>query len=111
MRLLRQMSINDEMLAPFPFKRELSMQAYLLENPEILNIDDVYGDVQIYAEETPVMDGGINPDSNGRIDIVASYAGEHIAIIELKNAPLTVEHLEQLEAYLKVKEELWTAPQ
>ena len=110
MRLLRQMSVNDEMLAPFPFKRELSMQAYLLENPDILNIDDVYSDVQIYAEETPVLDGGIRSDSNGRIDIVASYAGEHIAIIELKNAPLTLEHLEQLEAYLKVKEELLKLP-
>ena len=110
MRLLRQLSVNDEMLALFPFKRELSMQAYLLENPEILNIKDPYSDVQIYAEETPILDGGVSSDSNGRIDIVASYAGEHIAIIELKNVPLTSEHLKQLEAYLEVREELLNLP-
>ena len=106
MRLLRQLTVNDEILEKFPFKRELSMQAYLFENPEILNIDETYDEVQIYEEEITISDGGARNGGDGRIDLVASYASEHIAIIELKKDRLEEVHLEQLEGYLAKRKEL-----
>ena len=107
MHVLKQLTINDEKLEAFPFKRELSMQAYLIENPDILNIDeDFYTDVQIYDEEIVVKNGGRGSEGDGRIDLVASYAGEYIAIIELKKGPLDEKALKQLEAYLAERKRL-----
>ncbi len=104
MRLFRQVTMNDERLEKFPFKRELAMQAYVLEHPQILKLDGKYDDVEIYEEEIPIKGGGKSKD--GRIDMVASYSGEHIAIIEFKNTKLVEDSLKQLEGYLKQKEEL-----
>jgi len=88
MRVLRQVMINDEKLEKFPFRRELSMQAYIMENEEILNLDhDTYCDVQIYDEEISLKGAGKGL-TDGRLDLVASYGSEHIAIIELKKKKL-----------------------
>ncbi len=104
MRLFRQLTVNDERLERFPYRRELSMQAYILEHPELLKLDDMYDDVQTYEDEIPIKDGGRNKD--GRIDMVATYSGEHIAIIEFKNTELLAKHLDQLKGYLDQKEQL-----
>ena len=106
MRVLRQLTINDEQLEKFPFRQELSMQAYLIENEEILNLDEnIYCDVQIYDEEVQLKKSGKN-GGDGRIDLIASYGSEYIAIIELKKAKLTEGSLKQLEGYLGQKDEL-----
>ena len=104
MRLFRQVTMNDERLEKFPFKRELAMQAYILEHPQILKLDGKYDDVEIYEEEIPIKDGGKSKD--GRIDMVATYSGEHIAIIEFKKDILEQKHLTQLKGYLDQKERL-----
>lgn len=106
MRVLRQVTINDEKLKKFPFRRELSMQAYLMENEEILNLDmDAYSDVQIYDEEIPLKNAG-KKSSDGRLDMVAFYGDEHIAIIELKKNEVNEDSLQQLEGYLSQRNEL-----
>jgi hypothetical protein len=39
-KIFRQFTANDEKVDPFPFHRELSMESYLCENPQILALDD-----------------------------------------------------------------------
>ncbi len=104
MRLFRQVTMNDELLKKFPFKRELAMQAYVLEHPEILKLDDNYDDIEIYDDEVPIKGGGKN--KNGRIDMVATYLGEYIAIIEFKKEKLEKKDLKQLNRYLAQRKEL-----
>ncbi len=104
MRLFRQLTVNDERLERFPYRRELSMQAYILEHPELLKLDDMYDDVQTYEDEIPIKDGGKNKD--GRIDMVATYLGEYIAIIEFKKEKLEKKDLKQLNRYLAQRKEL-----
>ena len=98
MRLFRQVTMNDELLKEFPFTRELVMQAYVLEHPEILKLDKIYDDPDIYEEEITIR--------GGRIDMIATYSGAHIAVIEFKNVGLVESHLAQLENYLEQKERL-----
>ncbi len=104
MHLFRQVTMNDELLENFPFGRELSMQAYVLEHPALLKLGNTYDDVNVYEDEIPIKDGGKNKD--GRIDMVVTYSGEHIAIIEFKNTELLGKHLKQLKGYLDQKEQL-----
>lgn len=106
MRVLRQVTINDERLEKFPFRRELSMQAYLMENEEILNLDtDIYTDVQIYDEEISLKNAG-KKSNDGRVDMVAFYGGEHVAIVELKKNEINEDSLRQLEGYLSQRKQL-----
>ncbi len=98
MRLFRQVTMNDELLKEFPFTRELVMQAYVLEHPEILKLDKIYDAPDIYEEEITIR--------GGRIDMIATYSGEHIAVIEFKNVGLVEDSLKQLEGYLEQKERL-----
>ena len=110
MRILRQLTVNDECLEPFPFARELSMQSYLLDNPEILNLDDEYCEVQIFNDEVRVLgeEFEVSNGKDGRIDIVASYSGQHIALFELKKDIVSEETLTQLGNYLSVRNQLPT---
>ena len=39
MKILKHMTANEEKLKPFPFRRELSMESYLVENESILSLD------------------------------------------------------------------------
>ena len=81
------------------------MQAYILEHPEILKLDDM-DDIEIHEEETHIKGGGRKGKNNGRVDMVASYSGEYIAIIEFKKNQLVQDSLDQLENYLKQTDEL-----
>lgn len=105
MQLFKHFTANDVKLEPFPFKRELSMESYLIENESVLSLDnDIFSEVEIIEAELAIQGGGINID--GRIDILASYAQEYLAIIELKLGRLEEIHLKQLENYLKVRSNL-----
>lgn len=102
MRILRHFTANDVQFEPFPFKRELSMQAYLVDNEGVLSLDDQdLCDAEIIATELVVKNSGSKNDGDGRIDILASYSQEYYAIIELKLGELTDDHLAQLKGYLK----------
>lgn len=107
MQLFKHFTANDEYLEPFPFKRELSMQAYLIENEKVLSLDrSIFSNVEIIDVEVPVLEARNNNTSDGRIDVLATYSQEYIAIIELKLGCLEEAHLNQLQDYLSKKEKL-----
>jgi len=108
MKLHRHFMANSETLTPFDFKRELVMQAYIIENPEVLGLDaDQFpaGDVQIIDEELHLVGGGKGNDSDGRIDVLA-FANNFVGVVELKNGELQERHLDQLRGYLKEKDQI-----
>ena len=98
MRLHRHFTANEEQLESFPFKRELSMESYLVENEGILALDnDSYSDVTIVQEELTLKRGRSSKDTDGRIDILATYSSEYIGVVELKLGELNEIHLTQLK--------------
>jgi hypothetical protein len=107
MRILKHLTVNDEHVEAFEFQRELSMEAYLIENEDILTLDsNTYCDVEIIQPELTLKQGRQSKDTDGRIDILVTYAQEHIGIIELKIGELNEIHLEQLEDYLREKDQI-----
>ena len=58
MRIYRHLTANDVRLEPFPFKRELSMEAYLIDNEGVLALDDdVFTNVEIVDAELSLKQG------------------------------------------------------
>jgi hypothetical protein len=52
MQIFRHFTANDVQLEPFPFKRELSMEAYIIENERVLGLDsDTFSNVEIIETE------------------------------------------------------------
>lgn len=101
MQIFRHFTVNDVHLEAFPFKRELSMEAYLVENEGVLSLDnDTFSHVEIIETELTLKQGRKSKDTDGRIDILATYSQEYIAIVEIKLGQLEKSHLEQLEDYL-----------
>ncbi len=101
MKILRHFTANEEQLEPFPFKRELSMESYLVENEGVLALDDdLFCNVEIIEEELTLKQGRSSKDTDGRIDILITYAQEYIGVVELKLGELDGIHLQQLEDYL-----------
>lgn len=109
MRVYRHLTANDIRLEPFPFKRELSMEAYLIDNEGVLALDDdVFTNIEIVDVELSLKQGQKSKDSDGRIDILATYSQEYIAIVELKLGQLELFHLRQIEDYLLERAQLLT---
>lgn len=107
MRIYRHLTANEIRLEPFPFKRELSMEAYLIENEGVLALDDeVFCNVEIIDAELSLKRGRTSKDTDGRIDVLATYSQEYIAVIELKLGTLTQLHRQQLEDYLMERGQL-----
>jgi hypothetical protein len=110
MKLYRHVTANSILLKPMPFIRELSMEAYLIENEAVLRLnDDDFSEVQIIDSELPVPKGRPTRDTDGRIDLLALYNSETLGIIELKNAVLGQEHFKQLQEYFSQKDEIYSA--
>lgn len=108
-RILRHFTANEEQLESFPFKRELSMEAYLVENYGVLGLDnDVFSgeEVDIVQEELTLKQGRSSKDTDGRIDILLTYSSEYIGVVELKLGQLEEIHLKQIEDYLQQKEQI-----
>ncbi|HCM06063.1 MAG TPA: hypothetical protein DIC30_08660 [Oceanospirillales bacterium] len=83
------------------------MESYLVENEGILALDnDTYSDVTIVQEELTLKQGRSSKDTDGRIDILATYSSEYIGVIELKLGELNEIHLTQLEDYLIQKHQI-----
>jgi len=81
------------------------MEAYLIENEEILALDnDNFTEVAVLDEEIALKKG--RRDRDGRIDILASYGAEYLSIIELKLNQIDESTLKQLENYLDQKEQI-----
>lgn len=107
MKLFTHITANNIKLQEMPFRRELSMEAYLIENEEVLTLDDDnLSDIEIIDSELSLKDGRKSKDSDGRIDLLALYNQDTLGIIELKLGELNQSHLEQLEDYFKSKNDI-----
>jgi hypothetical protein len=107
MQLYRHVTANHVALSPMPFQRELSMEAYLIENPDILALDeDDLADVTIVEAEVALPGGRQSKQGDGRIDLVAVYGDSTAGIVELKLGELNSDHLKQLEDYLAKADKL-----
>jgi hypothetical protein len=105
MKIFKQVTANNIELNPYPFKKELAMEAYLIENEEILALDnDNFTEVAVLDEEIALKKG--RRDRDGRIDILASYGAEYLSIVELKLNEIDSTTLNQLESYLDQKEQI-----
>ena len=75
MRIYRHLTANAMHLEPFPFKRELAMEAYLSENEGVLALDDdVMSDVELIDTELTIKVGRSSKDTDGRIDLLVTYS-------------------------------------
>jgi hypothetical protein len=105
MELYRQITANNVELKEYPFWKELAMEAYLLENEEILKLDkENFSEVTILDAEIALKKGRKTGD--GRIDILAKYSGEYIGIVEIKVKEINDDSLAQLQDYLNQKEQI-----
>jgi hypothetical protein len=107
MEMYRQITANNIALKEYPFLKELAMEAYLLENEEILRLDsENFNEVTILDAEIALKGGRKTANRDGRIDILAKYGLDCLAIIELKIGEVNLETLQQLEDYLQEREQL-----
>jgi hypothetical protein len=107
MYLHKHITANNVKIDPFPFMRELAMEAYLIENETVLSLEtEGFNDVVIIESEVKLLKGRADKNTDGRVDIIAKYGQEYIAIVELKQGQLTSKHLSQLESYLKERHQI-----
>lgn len=105
MKIYRQLTANNINVNEYKFKKELAMEAYLLENEDILTLDDEnFSNVEVIDAEIALKKG--RRDRDGRIDILAKYGGEYLSIIELKKEEINENSLTQLQDYLNQKEQI-----
>lgn len=107
--MYKQAISNNITLEPYPFPSELGMEAYLMDNPSILKLDDnKYGKPQIIECEMSI-DKCTNRKTRGRIDMVVRYSENVFGILELKKHALDKDALYQLCDYLTEREKVVNA--
>lgn len=107
MEIYRQITANNIELKDYPFLKELAMEAYLMENEDILKLDTVnFAEVNILDAEIALKSGRKTSERDGRIDILAKYGLDYLAIVELKINEINESGLLQLEDYLHEREQL-----
>ncbi len=105
MEIFRQITANNIIVNEYPFWKELAMEAYLLENEEILKLDkENFNDVTILDAEIALKQG--RRDGDGRIDILVKYSGEYLGIVEIKLKEINEVSLLQLQDYINQKEKI-----
>lgn len=109
MEIFRQITANNIALKDYPFFKELAMEAYLMENEDILKLDtENFADVTVLDAEIALKSGRKTSDRDGRIDILAKYGLDYLAIIELKIGEINGYALSQLEDYLEERQQILT---
>ncbi len=107
MEIYRQITANNLELKEYPFLKELAMEAYLIENEEILRLDNEnFNDVTVLDAEIALKSGRKTSNRDGRIDILAKYGMDYLAIVELKINEINDGTLTQIQDYLNEKEQL-----
>lgn len=107
MEIFRQITANNIELKEYPFLKELAMEAYLMENEDILKLDaENFAEVNVLDAEIALELGRKSMNRNGRIDILAKYGLDYLAIVELKTSEINDSTLKQLEDYLDVRDQL-----
>lgn len=108
MKIFKHLTANAINLVPFDFLRELSMEAYLIENEAVLALDnEEFDEVTILADELSILSARKSKASDGRIDLVAYYSSSNtLAVIELKKGTISCDNIEQLTDYLKERSQI-----
>jgi len=105
MEIFKQITANGITLNEYPFIKELAMEAYLLENGDILKLDKTnFDSVSVLDEEIALKKGRKSGD--GRIDLLVKYSDEYLGIVELKLNEINEESLKQLENYLEQRTQI-----
>jgi len=105
MELFRQITANNVELKEYAFWKELAMEAYLIENEEILKLDKQnFNDVNILDAEIALKKGRKNGD--GRIDLLAKYSAEYLGVVEIKLNEINESSLLQLQDYLDQRNQI-----
>lgn len=99
MEIFKQITASGILLNEYPFIKELAMEAYLLENEDILKLDKTnFDSVSVLDEEIALKQG--RKCGDGRIDMLVKYSDEYLGIVELKLNDINEQSLLQLENYL-----------
>lgn len=100
MRIYKQLKANNITLKKRNFERELLLEAFLIQNEEILAIEglDTENSPEVTSFEHTVKKGE-GSDSNGRIDLIIKYDNT-IGIAELKKEEVNHETINQLNDYI-----------
>jgi len=107
MEIFRQITANNIELKDYPFLKELAMEAYLMENEDILKLDtDNFAEITVLDAEIALKSGRKTSNRDGRIDILAKYGVDYLAIVELKVEKINDDTLNQLNDYLNEKEQI-----
>jgi len=107
MEIFRQITANNIELKNYPFLKELAMEAYLMENEDILKLDTKnFADVTVLDAEIALKSGRKTSNQDGRIDILAKYGLDYLALIELKINEINEQSLRQLEDYLNERHQI-----
>lgn len=107
MRIFRQITANNIQLRDYPFLKELAMEAYLMENGDVLKLDNEnFSDIEILDAEIALKEGRKTSNRDGRIDILAKYGVDYLSIIELKTHEINHNALDQIEDYLKQRSQI-----
>ena len=103
MQIFKHLTANAINLTPFDFHRELSMEAYLIENEAVLALDDKgFDEVIVLEDELSILLTRKPKPSDGRIDLVVYYSTSNtLAVIELKKGVISSCDIKQLTDYLE----------
>ena len=97
MNIFKQVAAKNLNIKEFPFFSELNIEAYIIENPQILSSDELSNpeiiNSQIYLHAGRKV-------GDGRIDLLAKTDNDILLVIEIKKGKLNLNHLQQLEDYL-----------
>jgi hypothetical protein len=89
-------SANNMLLENYPFRVEAALEAFLLENKEILQVG-IYDGILGLNNQVSCK----KKDGKGRVDILVSYSKSDFALVEIKNESLNNKHFNQLNEYFE----------
>ena len=108
MQIFKHITANSLSLVPFDFHRELSMEAYLIENEQILSLDqEGFKSPVIICDELTLKNTRKDGKNDGRIDLLVSYnESEFFGLVELKKGEVSEQNIDQLKDYLNKRQDI-----
>jgi hypothetical protein len=100
-KVYKQLAAQTIQFNDFPFISETSMEAFIIENQNILSTDEEIS-VRFVTNQFFLENGRPSKDTDGRIDMLFEIDDKYLAIIELKKGVVIKDNIEQLKDYLTV---------
>lgn len=108
--LFKQLVANNLTLESAPFPSELGMEAFLMDNPEVLAFgDEEQGYPKVIDCEISLdncRESAKNADGRGRLDILVQYGPKKFGILELKKSEVGKNALRQVCDYLVKRDDI-----